>query len=78
MRQTPGRLALLYWAASETRGREFALRSFPALLNNGAPAPRLGTGGDGAGTPEMREGCSSDDVEPSIPSAAQELPFSAL
>lgn len=69
---------LLHWAASATRGGESALGSFPALLNNGAPAPHPGSGGDWAGTPAMGEGGSSEHVELSIACAARESLASAL
>lgn len=62
---------LLHWAASATRGGESSLWSFPALLNNGAPAPHPSSGGDRAGSPAMGEGCSSVDGELSIVSAAR-------
>lgn len=77
-RQTPGPSRLLHWAARATRGGESALGSFPALLNNGAPAPHPDSGGDWAGTPTMGEGGSSEDVELSIACAARERLTSAL
>jgi hypothetical protein len=42
---------LLHWAASAARGGEFVLRRVPALLNNGAPAPHSGSGGDWPAAP---------------------------
>lgn len=57
-------------------GGESARGSFPALLNNGAPAPH--PGGDWAGTPAMGEGGSSEAIELSIASAARESLLSAL
>ena len=65
---------LLHWAARATRGGESALGSFPALLNNGAPATHPGSGGDRAGTPAVGEGDSSDDVELNIACAARDKP----